>query len=183
MDFIQSKADKKLPGLWKITSAALAAILAIGLALPDNIKNPVIGATKNDWNHSTFWHEPWGASGVHKGIDIFGLKGTEVVAPTYGITLFTGNLSLGGNVVVILGPKWKLHYLAHLDSTEITAPALVSVAEKVGALGDSGNAAGKQPHVHYSIITLLPYPWLFSTETQGWKKMFYLNPHEQLIRF
>lgn len=138
------------------------------------------GATRHDWNHDTFWHEPWGASGVHKGIDIFGLKGTAVVAPTAGIVVFTGHFSLGGKVVVILGPKWRIHYLAHLDSITAGAPGLVSAGEQVGALGDSGNAAGKQPHLHYSIVTLLPYPWEFSTETQGWKKMFFLNPHEQL---
>jgi len=34
----------------------------------------VLGATPKDWNHATFWYEPWGKSGVHKGIDIFGKK-------------------------------------------------------------------------------------------------------------
>ena len=57
---------------------------------------------------------------------------------------------------------------------------MVGSGEIVGAVGDSGNAAGKQPHLHYSIISMLPYPWLMTTETQGWKKMFVLNPHEYL---
>ena len=165
---------------WRYPLSTLAVLVAIGLVLPEETTVPVTGATKNDWNHDTFWYDPWGASVVHKGIDIFGLKGTDVIAPTYGITVFTGNISLGGNVVAILGPKWRIHYLAHLDSIEEGAAGFVSAEEKVGTLGDSGNAVGKQPHVHYSIITLLPYPWLFSTESQGWKKMFILNPHEQL---
>lgn len=102
------------------------------------------------------------------------------MAPTYGVVIYTGNLTLGGNVVAILGPKWRIHYLAHLNSIDTGVPGLVRAKERVGTLGDSGNAAGKQPHVHYSIVTLIPYPWLFSTESQGWKKMFILNPHEQL---
>ena len=165
----------------KYTLVALAALLLIGLVLPETTKIPVTDATKNDWNHDTFWYKPWGISGVHKGIDIFGKKSTDVVAPTYGITLYTGILSLGGKVVVILGPKWRIHYLAHLDSIETAAARFVSVGEKVGTLGDTGNAVGKQPHVHYSIVSLLPYPWSFSSETQGWKRMFYVNPHKWLL--
>ncbi|MCP5008119.1 MAG: M23 family metallopeptidase [Planctomycetes bacterium] len=159
---------------------AIFSLLIIGLVIPEEVNIPVKGATQNDWNHNTFWHEPWGASGVHKGIDIFGIKGTDVIAPTKGIVVFTGNISLGGNVVAILSPKWRIHYLAHLDSIEADPIELIGAMEKVGTLGSSGNASGKQPHVHYSIVSLLPYPWLFSSETQGWKKMFFLNPHEQL---
>lgn len=169
-----------MPKLWKYIVGTIVVVLAIGLVLPEEIKIPVSGATKNDWNHATFWYDPWGKSGVHKGIDIFGLKGTHVLAPISGVVLFTGNISLGGNVVAILGPKWKIHYLAHLEKVDTTTLQTVGRGDKVGTLGDSGNAVGKQPHVHYSIISLLPYPWLFSMEKQGWKKMFFMNPHEVL---
>ena len=161
--------------------AAIAALTLAGLHLPERVYIPVTGATKYDWNHDTFWHGRWGASGVHKGIDIFGARGTDVIAPTYGLVIFSGQLTLGGNAVAILGPKWRIHYLAHLDSIGTTAPALLGARQNVGTLGDSGNAVGKQPHVHYSIISLLPYPWLATNESQGWKKMFMLNPHEILL--
>ena len=154
--------------------------IAIGLVLPSNTINPVLGATSNDWNHETFWYEPWGASGVHKGIDIFGAKGTQVVAPASGVTIFTGNLSLGGNVIAILGTKWRIHYLAHLNSIDTGKFSIVESGDEIGTLGDSGNAFGKQPHVHYSIVSLVPYPWLASMETQGWKKMFFLDPQKYI---
>ena len=51
----------------------LTIVLAL-FVLPEKITNPVLGATPKDWNHATFWYEPWGKSGVHKGIDIFGKK-------------------------------------------------------------------------------------------------------------
>ena len=46
----------------------------------------------------------------------------------------------------------------------------------IGKVGSSGNAAGKSPHLHYSIITPIPYFWRIDTSKQCWKKMFYLNP-------
>ena len=165
----------------KFAALILLVILLIGFAIPERLVIPVENATSNDWNHNTFWFEPWGRSGVHKGIDIFGRTGTRVQSPTHGLVFFRGEIELGGKVVFILGPKWRVHYLAHLDNIYRDASRLVSPGSRIGWLGSSGNAIGKQPHTHYSIITLIPYPWRITTETQGWKKMFYLNPHEILI--
>jgi len=141
---------------------------------------PVKGASTSDWNHGTFWYEPWGSSVVHKGIDIFGKKGTPVVAASSGLVVFSGQLGKGGNAIAILGPKWRIHYFAHLEERSVKAGEFVSSNSSIGTLGDSGNAAGKPPHVHYSILSLIPIPWHATTETQGWKKMFFLNPHKKL---
>lgn len=46
----------------------------------------------------------------------------------------------------------------------------------------TGNAKGKPPHLHYSIITLFPYLWRVDRSEQGWKKMFYLNPIAYLAK-
>ena len=47
-------------------------------------------------------------------------------------------------------------------------------------MGTSGNAAGKPPHLHYSIVTLVPYVFRIDAAPQGWMKMFYLNPIDYL---
>jgi murein DD-endopeptidase MepM/ murein hydrolase activator NlpD len=80
-----------------------------------------------------------------------------------------------------LGPKWRIHYYAHLERYSVSSGNLVKAGDVFGILGDSGNARGKQPHIHYSILSLIPIPWLITTETQGWKKMFFLNPHKRLV--
>ncbi len=36
--------------------------------------------------------------------------------------------------------------------------------------------AGKPPHLHYTVVSLIPWSWRFSSDTQGWKKMFFLDP-------
>jgi murein DD-endopeptidase MepM/ murein hydrolase activator NlpD len=159
----------------------LLTSLVVGFLLPEKIVMPVTGATVNDWNKDTFWYEPWGSSGVHKGIDIFANKGTDLVSTTAGIIVFEGDLSKGGKVVIVLGPKWRLHYYAHLESIVIDRFEFVSANQKIGTVGDTGNAKGKPPHVHYSIVTLLPYFWKITTESQGWKKMFFLDPGAFII--
>ena len=153
----------------------LSAIFVVGLLIPERAVIPVEGASESDWNAKSFWYEPWGASGVHKGIDIFASHGRKVVSATPGIVIFRGTLGRGGNVVAVLGPKWRVHYYAHLSSFA-NEPLLVSAGSQIGAVGTSGNAAGKQPHLHYTILSLVPLPWRYTTGTQGWRKMFFLDP-------
>ena len=154
--------------------------IIFGFLLPQRTVIPVKNASTNDWNHKSFWYEPWGKSGVHKGIDIFAKKGTPLLSTTDGVVVFKGQLKLGGTVVAVLGAKWRIHYYAHLQRVDVHLGEFVSSKEQIGLVGDSGNAKGKPPHVHYSILTLFPYVWRADSSTQGWKKMFYLNPSEML---
>lgn len=151
-------------------------MLAAGLLWPQHAIVPVRGAGPHDWNPTSFWYHPWGRSGVHKGIDIFAAEGTPVVAATPGVVAFAGTIDMGGNVVAILGPKWRIHYYAHLDTIRARPGALVREGEEIGTVGATGNAAGKPPHLHYAIMTPLPYPWRIRFVPQGWKRMFYLDP-------
>ena len=177
-----SKSEAKLFGSKKLRIFIIVTILILSCyLLPETLIIPVKGATTSDWNHATFWYEPWGTSGVHKGIDIFAQQGQAVISSTYGIRVYKGKLGIGGNVVIILGPKWRIHYYAHLKDGSISNRALIRTGEKFAEVGNSGNAAGKPPHLHYSIATLVPYPWRWDQTTQGWKKMFILNPSEILI--
>lgn len=137
---------------------------------------PVFGASSADYNQETFWFHPWGSSGTHKGVDIFADEGTELLSSTHGFVLARGTISKGGNFVLILGPKWRLHYYAHLNSISVPLFKRVHPKSIIGEVGNTGNAQGKEPHVHYSIFTLVPYLWNIDTSPQGWEKMFYLNP-------
>jgi peptidoglycan LD-endopeptidase LytH len=156
-------------------------ILITGFVIPQKFDNPVEGANKDSFNKKSFWFYPWGKSGTHKGVDIFAKEGTNVNPSTGGLVLFAGEIEQGGKVILILGPKWRLHYYAHLKDIKIRTFSLNDKGEKIGTVGTSGNAIGKPPHLHYSIITLVPYFWRIDNEKQGWKKMFYLNPIPYLI--
>ncbi|GAB5409460.1 MAG: M23 family metallopeptidase [Balneolaceae bacterium] len=154
----------------------LVLIISIGLLIPQKFVMPVFGASKVDYNQETFWYSPWGSSCTHKGVDIFAKEGTELFSSTHGIVIAKGNMSKGGNFVLILGPKWRIHYYAHLRISSTELFKIVHHNSIIGEVGSTGNANGKEPHVHYSILTLIPYPWKVDFSPQGWKKMFYLDP-------
>lgn len=158
------------------TFKILAIILALGLLLPARGAVPVVGATHKDWNENSFWYSPWGKSGVHKGIDIFAPKGSRVISSSYGLVIYTGNIDMGGNVVAILGPKWRIYYYAHLNSINANTWDFAGKGDIIGSVGDSGNAKDKPTHLHYSVMSLIPYPWRFSLQKQGYKKMYFMNP-------
>lgn len=137
---------------------------------------PVEGATKSSYHPDSFWFYPWARSITHKGVDIFAKNGTNVRSSTVGIVLYTGQLSMGGNVVLVIGPKWRLHYYAHLQDIKTSQFSWLDKNEILGTVGTSGNAKGKAPHLHYSINTLIPYFWRLDADRQAWIKIFYLNP-------
>ncbi|HET9486377.1 MAG TPA: M23 family metallopeptidase [Chryseosolibacter sp.] len=164
----------------KLVVVAILLTLITGLLIPQHFSNPVQGADRNSYHHKSFWYSPWGRSGTHKGVDIFAKRGTEVYSSTGGPVLFAGEVKVGGNVVIILGPKWRLHYYAHLDDIHASFMSWTNRKEKIGTVGTTGNAKGKPPHLHYSIATVIPYPWRIDNTAQGWKKLFYLNPIDYL---
>jgi len=88
----------------------------------------------------------------HEGIDIFAKRGTPIQATTQGIVSKVGENTLGGRVVFIIGPGGAGHYYAHLeDYADISPNDWVNTGDIIGYVGDSGNAKGTPPHVHYGI--------------------------------
>ncbi|MCU0430975.1 MAG: M23 family metallopeptidase [Cytophagaceae bacterium] len=158
----------------------LAAMLLLGMLLPERFQMPVRNAGKASFHPQSFWYYPWGKSGTHKGVDIFAPKGEAVMAASDGLVLYTGNWKMGGKVVCILSAQWRIHYYAHLNAIQTHTGQWRSAGALIGSVGTSGNAEGKAPHLHYSILSLIPLPYRIDTSPQGWKKMFYLDPVEKL---
>ena len=100
--------------------------------------------------------DTWGAARSqgrsHEGIDIFAERGTPIQSTTQGIVSKVGENNLGGRVVVVVGPGGAGHYYAHLeDYADIAPNDWVNQGDIIGYVGDSGNAKGTPPHVHYGI--------------------------------
>lgn len=150
-----------------------------GFVIPEGERKiPVTGASYKDWNPHSFWYYPWGRSGVHKGIDIFAKEGTPVIAATSGLVVYSGTIEMGGNVVLILGSKWRFYYYAHLQDIATSVGRWHKASDVIGTVGSTGNAAGKPPHLHFAISTLFPLLNQYDPSlAQAWRKVFYIDPH------
>lgn len=137
---------------------------------------PVVGANNADFNPNSFWAHPWGKSGTHKGVDIFAKKGTEITSPVKGRVVRVSDSERGGKSVIVLDRRLRYHYMAHLDSISVKRGQRVNQKSLIGTVGNSGNAKGKPPHLHYAIVASFPHFWKMDKSIQGWKKAFYLNP-------
>ena len=89
---------------------------------------------------------------LHEGIDIFAPMGTPVRAPVDGRIRIT-NGGLGGLSVYVTQPNRTYWYLTHLASIApgIAEGVEVKTGDIVGSVGDSGNARGGPPHLHFEI--------------------------------
>lgn len=163
----------------KRTVLGLVAVLTVSYFLPTGIKNPVEGCGRESYNQASFWH-PWGDHN-HRGVDIFAPKGTNVHPAIGGIVVATArDMKIGGNCVLIFSSGLRFHYYAHLSEIDTHVGAIVTRNSVIGKVGDTGNAAGKSPHLHYSISTIIPQgdDWRFDKGMM----VVLLNPIRELER-
>lgn len=138
-----------------------SALLAAPTPTEGSLPNPLPGQSLVD---------TWGAARSegrrHEGVDIFAPRGTPIRSTTPGVVLNVGENRLGGRTVMILGPGGQRHYYAHLERyrEDLGEGDWVEAGDVVGYVGDSGNAQGTPPHLHYGIYgpggAINPYPLL-----------------------
>ena len=96
---------------------------------------------------------PRGRDRHHAGVDIFAPRGTPVFSTTRGLVASVRERGLGGKQIWLIGPAHQRHYYAHLQdwAEGLRAGDVVEAGERLGSVGDSGNARGTPPHLHYGI--------------------------------
>lgn len=118
---------------------------------------PVEGGTFfNDWGF------PRSGGRFHEGNDIFAPRGTPIVAPVSGtLRQVVGNI--GGYQFNLEGDDGNLYIGSHMD--RFAKDGSVQAGDVIGYVGDSGNAIGSRPHLHFEIHAdrenpVNPYPTL-----------------------
>lgn len=105
-----------------------------------------------------------GGARSHEGVDIFAPRGTAAVAAADGRVSRVGTNPLGGNVVWLRTDDALGLYYAHLDRQVAETGDRVRAGDVVGRVGNTGNAAGTPPHLHFSVYddgAVDPYPFLY----------------------
>jgi peptidase M23-like protein len=89
---------------------------------------------------------------THQGTDIFAAFDTPVRAPFDGVLRFAEE-AVGGKSAYVTTADGTFYYMTHLKAFAPGARSGSRVAQGdiVGTVGDSGNARGGAPHVHFEI--------------------------------
>jgi murein DD-endopeptidase MepM/ murein hydrolase activator NlpD len=87
----------------------------------------------------------------HDGVDLRAPGGTAVYPITDGIIINVGSGGKGGNTVTIDHYGKIKTYYAHLGTVSVHKGDKVNINSVIGTVGDSGNAKGTSPHIHFQV--------------------------------
>ncbi len=128
---------------------------------------PVLGTGREDIISD--WDDPRGDQ-LHEAIDIQAPRGTPAVAVANGVVSRVAEHPQAGLYVVLHDTLRNLFlYYAHLDEQLVRKGQTIRIGETLGLVGDTGNAKGTVPHLHFAIriedgTKLDPMPFLVKDE-------------------
>src|SRR5829696_1469554 len=97
-----------------------------------------------------FGSDPY-AGGQHRGIDVGGAVGETVRAPVAGTVSFAGSVPAGGRALTIRTGDGYSVTLLQLGSIAVQRGDELGEGVRVGAVGESSDAATREPHVHLGV--------------------------------
>lgn len=134
---------------------------------------PVAGVTAEQLHDS--YHAGREGGRVHQAIDIHAPRGTPVLAAADGTILKLHSGSRGGIAVYQMGVDGRTrYYYAHLEryAEGLEEGEAVRRGDVVGYVGDTGNAAPGDFHLHFSVAVL--------DDAHRWWEGANLNPYPLL---
>jgi murein DD-endopeptidase MepM/ murein hydrolase activator NlpD len=101
---------------------------------------------------SGFGAERDGGRRAHRGVDIFAARGTPVLAATDGWVTRVETTRVGGKVVWMqpLFGNMRVYY-AHLEEQWVAPGEFVVAGQRLGSVGNTGNAITTPPHLHFGV--------------------------------
>ncbi|MDQ3974734.1 MAG: M23 family metallopeptidase, partial [Actinomycetota bacterium] len=100
-------------------------------------------------SYSDTWGAPRSGGRRHQGTDIFGARGGLVFAITGGVVQFTRSGGNAGLFLSLRGDDGHVYWYMHLQDFVASAGQRVSAGQVIAHNGDTGNARGTSPHIHF----------------------------------
>ena len=110
------------------------------------------------------WGYPRSGGRTHEGTDIMAASGAPVVAITDGTITYAGYGSSAGYWIVLSGDDGHGYWYMH-NTENLVSGGHVKVGQQIATVGNTGNASGGAPHVHFEYHPggggpVNPYPML-----------------------
>jgi hypothetical protein len=88
----------------------------------------------------------------HHGVDIFTKRHTPVIAPSKAFVRRVSESDIGGLNIWLHDAERDLHlYFAHLQTQDVEENTYVEPGQRIGTVGNTGNARRTPPHLHFGI--------------------------------
>ncbi|PHI19917.1 hypothetical protein CEQ90_10215 [Lewinellaceae bacterium SD302] len=100
----------------------------------------------------SFYGDKRGKTRLHQGVDVKAPRHTPVVAVVDGFVEKIREGGSGGKVLYLRAGDGRLYYYAHLEDWSVEEFAAVREGQELGTVGDTGNAKGTTPHLHFEVL-------------------------------
>jgi murein DD-endopeptidase MepM/ murein hydrolase activator NlpD len=137
----------------------------------EDLKIPVLLGVSVSQLSPNFGDARGGGTRTHEGLDIMAPLGAFVASPTDAVVVRTGEGESAGIYVYTANPGGETFAYMHLDSIAdgVKAGTVLEEGDLIGYVGNTGNAAGGAPHLHFEIRDsrglVDPYPRITETFT------------------
>jgi murein DD-endopeptidase MepM/ murein hydrolase activator NlpD len=108
---------------------------------------PVEGPVSSPFGLKRFFNDQ--PRNPHSGLDIAAPTGTDIVLPTNGIIIDTGNYYFNGNTVFVDHGQGMISMFNHMSKITAKTGDKLKRGDKIGEVGKTGRVTG--PHLHWSL--------------------------------
>lgn len=119
----------------------------------ENLPIPILIGVKVANLYPSFGDPRDGGDREHEGLDIIAPMGAFIASPTDAVVTRTGKGSSAGTYVYTVGPGGETFAYMHLSDIAdgVKAGTELKEGDIIGYVGDTGNAKGGVPHLHFEI--------------------------------
>ncbi len=151
----------------KLRPDEIAQLFRMGGTPGDGVRIPLDACPVNGPHYvsNDFGAPRDGGTRKHQGNDIMAPMGTPIVAPLSGTITLLQSGGKGGLAIFETAVGNVAFYFAHEQEISVHQGQEVKAGEEIGNVGNTGNAAGGAPHLHFELhpggrAAIDPYPSL-----------------------
>lgn len=108
---------------------------------------PVDGTLSSPFGLRRFFNDQ--PRNPHSGIDIAAPEGTDIVMPTDGVIIDTGDYYFNGKTVFVDHGQGMISMFNHMSKIAVKSGDKLKRGDKIGEIGQTGRVTG--PHLHWSL--------------------------------